>query len=433
MVMQNINGKNIKHITIKDANIGIKFYNVNHGECNDNKIINCNIGINYLNSSRGSLLKHNGFYLNETDVNGDYTSVPYLGGIHSTTGGENAFKNNNVVTLPFSIWSDNTSQKILVNWNYFQINPLICPNVEMVHFLPYDPVPSLSISEEDGLFVEVMTPQLKKSVLSKYGKPEAGYDEMNKAYLLYVDEKNEEAEKVYRDIISKYPDNACAKGALVFLEDITERKEKDVMNFLNEIVTTYKGKDISKFAEYRKVYQLIKLEKYEEAARKAKESSIDRTDINFAPYKLYDLGMLYCLYMNKKEEGISYFTELINKYPKHILTKDVKSHIGSFKPKQEGEPSTPNDETITETKLFVNYPNPFNPSTVIKYQLSGASQVSLKVYDVMGREVATLVNSFQNKGSYDVTFNANSLASGIYFYKLNAGGKQFINKMLLMK
>jgi hypothetical protein len=51
----------------------------------------------------------------------------------------------------------------------------------------------------------------------------------------------------------------------------------------------------------------------------------------------------------------------------------------------------------------------------------------------MGREVTILVNSFQNKGNYDVIFNANGLASGIYFYKLNAGRKQFINKMLLMK
>jgi len=51
----------------------------------------------------------------------------------------------------------------------------------------------------------------------------------------------------------------------------------------------------------------------------------------------------------------------------------------------------------------------------------------------MGREVAMLVNSFQDKGSYDVAFNANGLASGIYFYKLNVNGKQHINKMLLMK
>ena len=91
------------------------------------------------------------------------------------------------------------------------------------------------------------------------------------------------------------------------------------------------------------------------------------------------------------------------------------------------------EEIPTTYSLSQNYPNPFNPSTIIKYQLADASQVSLKVYDVMGREVATLVNSYQNKGSYDVTFNATGLSSGIYFYRLNAGGQQFINKMLLMK
>jgi hypothetical protein len=95
------------------------------------------------------------------------------------------------------------------------------------------------------------------------------------------------------------------------------------------------------------------------------------------------------------------------------------------------EPTNVTDNGITF--LFQNYPNPFNPTTVIKYQLSDASQVSLRVYDVMGREVATLVNSFQNKGSYDVAFNATGLASGIYFYKLNTNNKQFVNKMLLMK
>ena len=91
------------------------------------------------------------------------------------------------------------------------------------------------------------------------------------------------------------------------------------------------------------------------------------------------------------------------------------------------------EDIPTEYTLSQNYPNPFNPSTIIKYQMPEAAHISLKVYDVMGKEVATLVNSFQNSGSYDITFNAKGLASGIYFYKLNANGKQFINKMLLMK
>jgi len=65
--------------------------------------------------------------------------------------------------------------------------------------------------------------------------------------------------------------------------------------------------------------------------------------------------------------------------------------------------------------------------------LPEAAQVSLKVYNVMGQEIATLVNDFRNAGSYDVTLDASNFSSGIYFYRLNANGKVFTNKMLLMK
>ena len=68
--------------------------------------------------------------------------------------------------------------------------------------------------------------------------------------------------------------------------------------------------------------------------------------------------------------------------------------------------------------LEQNYPNPFNPSTVISYQLPVSSDVTLKVYDVLGNEVATLVNEEKSAGSYEVEFSADGLTSGIYFYKL---------------
>jgi hypothetical protein len=87
--------------------------------------------------------------------------------------------------------------------------------------------------------------------------------------------------------------------------------------------------------------------------------------------------------------------------------------------------------------LSQNYPNPFNPSTVISYQLPVNSQVTLKVYDMLGREVATLVNGEMKAGSYSVPFNTSKgtlgLSSGVYVYRLEAGSFISTKKLLLMK
>ena len=88
------------------------------------------------------------------------------------------------------------------------------------------------------------------------------------------------------------------------------------------------------------------------------------------------------------------------------------------------------------TSSFVleqNYPNPFNPSTVIVYKLPAYGSVSLKVYDMLGREVKSLVNEPQSPGSHSVTFNAGSLASGVYLYRLQAGSYTATKKLLLLK
>jgi Tol biopolymer transport system component len=83
--------------------------------------------------------------------------------------------------------------------------------------------------------------------------------------------------------------------------------------------------------------------------------------------------------------------------------------------------------------LYQNYPNPFNPTTTIKYQIPDLSFVTIKVYDVLGNEVATLVNKEKPTGSYEVEFNATALPSGVYFYRLQAGSFVETKKMVLMK
>jgi len=84
-------------------------------------------------------------------------------------------------------------------------------------------------------------------------------------------------------------------------------------------------------------------------------------------------------------------------------------------------------------QLYNNYPNPFNPSTSIQYAVKDRQFVTLKVYDVLGNEVATLVNEEKPAGSYEVAFDAAQLSSGIYFYKLQAGSFVETKKMILLK
>ena len=91
------------------------------------------------------------------------------------------------------------------------------------------------------------------------------------------------------------------------------------------------------------------------------------------------------------------------------------------------------NETPIEFRLSQNYPNPFNPTTVIKYQIPELGFITLKVYDVMGNEIATLVNKVEDPGYYEVNFNASNLASGVYFYRLIAGSFVSTRKMLLLK
>ena len=92
-----------------------------------------------------------------------------------------------------------------------------------------------------------------------------------------------------------------------------------------------------------------------------------------------------------------------------------------------------NSETPVSFKLSQNYPNPFNPTTKISYALPKSGLVTLRVYDILGKEVATLVNEVKNAGNYTVDFAATNFTSGVYFYKLETNGFSDIKKMMLIK
>jgi hypothetical protein len=99
------------------------------------------------------------------------------------------------------------------------------------------------------------------------------------------------------------------------------------------------------------------------------------------------------------------------------------------------------DDYIKQTPfgfaLSNNYPNPFNPSTKIRYEIPAAEKVSIKIYDVLGNEIKTLVDEFKDAGYYEVDFSAvggaDNLSSGVYFYRIVSGSFSETKKMVLMR
>ena len=120
----------------------------------------------------------------------------------------------------------------------------------------------------------------------------------------------------------------------------------------------------------------------------------------------------------------------INRSGSTTLTSSSK---GKFLLNAQVNKSIGEDNLPTVYSLQQNYPNPFNPVTQIKYSIAKDELVTLKVYDVLGNEIATLVNTQQQPGSYEISWDASNFASGIYFYQLKAGNFNAIKKMILIK
>ncbi len=148
-------------------------------------------------------------------------------------------------------------------------------------------------------------------------------------------------------------------------------------------------------------------------------AAVKKTDLTIPAYTAENLV-----------SGTTYYWRVQSKTP--TGERSVFSPVASFVPMAVSAVS-PGAVARASFKLAQNYPNPFNPVTVISYELAVASQVTVKVFDVLGNEVATLVNEEKQVGSNSVMFNAGNLSSGIYYYQLKAGSFVKTNKMLLLK
>ncbi len=113
------------------------------------------------------------------------------------------------------------------------------------------------------------------------------------------------------------------------------------------------------------------------------------------------------------------------------FTGEVLNSISVFDSITSGTESP--DKKSYSFNLYQNYPNPFNPKTVINYSISQANIVSLKIYDVLGDEIVTLVNEYKAAGNYSIEFDGNNFSSGVYFYRIHSGNFIDTKKLILLK
>ena len=170
------------------------------------------------------------------------------------------------------------------------------------------------------------------------------------------------------------------------------------------------------------------------------DQRLDKTDFEFFDRQTWQhLGTLNLTGVSNTD-GIASFPYPLPDYPLGVFAALNDDHavavVGWDKIFQEILNATDVEQEVSKPEhfnLFQNYPNPFNPSTLIKYAIGSRQHATLKVYDILGNEVATLVDEEKPAGTYEVEFDASKLVSGIYFYKLQAGGFIKIRKMVLLK
>ncbi len=157
---------------------------------------------------------------------------------------------------------------------------------------------------------------------------------------------------------------------------------------------------------------------------------IDLVEISNYPFSVFSLCITQNCYTSGNTIG---FYENSQSW-RIVCDKPIKLII-------EGKPSNLDDDkkTTPAFQLSQNYPNPFNPNTSIRYSIGSRGFVTLKVYDMLGRELASLVNEEKMPGSYNVIFsvgsfgNARGLSSGVYYYKINVGDFSDVKKLILLR
>jgi tetratricopeptide (TPR) repeat protein len=256
--------------------------------------------------------------------------------------------------------------------------------------------------------------------------------------------KYDEAISFYLEVFKNNKDSLIGKYALSKIEEcFTQAGKKDYLNYSKtEIKPLLKeGNEIYVIALELETHQMVNAGMYKDAINNL-QTILKNYNLNNYIEKntLFRLGAFYSQFFGDMVNADKYFKELKKKYPEDQLVNQIEviKSLGTVTngSVQNAEIISLAEKAIEETNTeygIANYPNPFNPTTKISFSLKESGRVSLKVYDVLGKEVANLLDGVFESGKREVTFDANDLSSGIYFYRLTTPINIITKKMLLLK
>jgi tetratricopeptide (TPR) repeat protein len=269
------------------------------------------------------------------------------------------------------------------------------------------------------------------------------------AHYYQIHSEQTQALETFKLIVQNFPESEKAKNSIGKIFHLSGKLERsDFRSYLDNLTNSEKiNRSLKGTVLTAAIAKDLRDRNFENAEENCLTLVNNYQNTENEIYALYNLVNIYRK-LNRFEEAKRYLEILQNKYPDHNLTCFAQAMLSGTnanpsKRQNENEPEennlfTDSPQAETDYKLQAAYPNPFNPTTTISYNVSENAHVALKIYNTTGQEIATLVNGYQQAGSHQVRWNGkdnfgNQLPSGIYLYQIISGNFKKTGKMMLVK
>jgi len=370
-------------------------------------------------------------------VHAEFYSDPFLG--YASTTGSNSIYNNSSSELYAYYYSD-----IQARYNYWGTSSTFTWS----YYSSIDHAFELATDPNDILWSVGINGSGKAK--SKTSSDLQSNSSFQNAYMNYLDGKYQEAISILESYLSSEGNQINIIKSIALLSDCYIKSKYSGFStyLISNIKNRFKQKDsFTANLEFIHAGHLAAEGSYEEALQYLNELQNEYLlDEMLEKHSLFMKGLIYYKHLNNPTNAITVFNKLKREYPDDPLVTDSDILMGlqvsgnsdtgeSDNDNEKNSDRSTNDDTLLPTsfELIGNYPNPFNPNTIIKFATPETGNVKITVYNILGEKITELINQVLEAGYHSVEFKAENLPSGIYIYSMNAEGYSDNKKMVLLK